>query len=192
MGGLMARLRDIVVDCHHPASLARFWVAVLDGYAVAPYDEDELARMRAKGIDGPEDDPTVLVEGGPGQVRYWFTQVPEPRTVKNRVHLDLAAADPEAELARLVALGARVLGDFPDWTTLADIEGNEFCLLKEGMASTVVVPAAGEPLQSATVIDCVSALPSAYPMVSAPVTGPLWVVATRFRAECDPCGSTSD
>src|SRR5687767_5706933 len=41
----MARLHDIVLDCRHPASLARFWAATLDGYAVAPYDEAELVRL---------------------------------------------------------------------------------------------------------------------------------------------------
>ena len=61
----MARIQDIVVDCAHPASLARFWAAVLDDYAVAPYDEVELARLRSVGILDPEDDPTVLVEGNP-------------------------------------------------------------------------------------------------------------------------------
>ncbi|WP_217617041.1 VOC family protein [Cellulomonas sp. GbtcB1] len=55
-------MRDVVVDCRHPASLARWWAGTLDGYRVAPYDEAELARRRAAGIDDPEDDPTVLVE----------------------------------------------------------------------------------------------------------------------------------
>ncbi len=44
----MARIADIVMDCVHPASLARFWAAVLDDYAVAPYAEEELARLRAE------------------------------------------------------------------------------------------------------------------------------------------------
>jgi hypothetical protein len=57
----MARIRDIVLGSHHAASLARFWAAALDGYQVAPYDEAELARLRAEGIDGPQDDPTVLL-----------------------------------------------------------------------------------------------------------------------------------
>ena len=59
----MARIKDVVVDCRHPASLARFWAAVLDGYDVAPYNEAELARLRDLGIDDVEDDPTVLVFG---------------------------------------------------------------------------------------------------------------------------------
>ncbi len=59
----MARIKDVVIDCRHPASLARFWAAVLDGFDVAPYDEAELARLRNLGIDDVEDDPTVLVVG---------------------------------------------------------------------------------------------------------------------------------
>ena len=58
----MARLHDVVFDSRHPASIARFWAAALDGYAVAPYDEAELARLRENGILDPEDDPSVLVE----------------------------------------------------------------------------------------------------------------------------------
>jgi glyoxalase superfamily protein len=128
----MAVLQDIVVDCAHPASLARFWVAVLDDYAVAPYDEAELARLRASGIDDPEDDPKVLVEAGPGvRPRYWFVLVPEPKTVKNRLHLDLHADDRPAELERLVGLGARIEAELERWTVLTDLEGNEFCLLKD-------------------------------------------------------------
>jgi glyoxalase superfamily protein len=127
----VARLEDIVVDCAHPAALARFWVSVLDGYAVAPYDEEEMAKLRAKGIDDPEDDPTVLVESGPGVYpRFWFVLVPEPKTVKNRLHLDLGADDPTAELQRLIGLGARVEAELDRWTVLTDPEGNEFCLLK--------------------------------------------------------------
>ncbi|MCK2221013.1 VOC family protein [Actinomadura sp. ATCC 31491] len=122
----MARLRDLVVDCRHPASLARFWAAALDGYAVAPYDEAELARLRAEGVDDPEDDPTVLLEGGPP--RLWFQRVPERKVVKNRLHLDLQAADQAAEVARLTALGAAVQAVHDSWVTMTDPEGNEFCV----------------------------------------------------------------
>ncbi len=127
----MARLADVVFDCHHPASLARFWAAVLDGYEVAPYDDAELARLRAVGIDDPEDDPSVLVESPHSDVRLWFQRVPEPRTAKNRVHLDLRCADLDREAQRLVALGAWLADVQPneDVVVLHDPEGNELCLL---------------------------------------------------------------
>lgn len=124
----MARLRDIVFDCGHPASLARFWAAAVDGHAVAPYDEAELERLRANGFASPEDDPTVLVEPAHGGPRLWFQLVPEAKAVKNRVHVDLRAEDLETELARLTGLGARVVERRPDNVLLVDPEGNEFCL----------------------------------------------------------------
>jgi hypothetical protein len=121
----VAKLRDIVVDCGHPASLARFWIAVLDDYELAPYDEEELERLRANGIMSVEDDPTVLAipRGGTGP-RIFFVLVPEARTVKNRVHLDLVGAD----LDVLLSLGAGVIAEYEDHRVLADPEGNEFCL----------------------------------------------------------------
>jgi hypothetical protein len=125
----VARIHDIVVDCRHPASLARFWAATLDGYDIAPYDDEELSRLRANGIDDPEDDPSVLVESDPGvRPRFFFQLVPESKVTKNRVHLDLQADDPSAEVKRLVDLGAAVVGEFDAWTTLTDPEGNEFCV----------------------------------------------------------------
>lgn len=127
----MAWIQDVVIDCRHPASVARFWAAVLDDYAVAPYDAAELDRLRGQGVDDPEDDPTVLVEGASGVTpRIFFQLVPEPKTVKNRVHLDLRCDDVAAEMERLVEMGARVIANHPGFVVLADPEGNEFCLLR--------------------------------------------------------------
>jgi hypothetical protein len=127
----MARLHDVVFDCHRPSALARFWVGVLDDYDIAPYDDEEIERLRSIGIDDVEDDPNVLVEAPGAEPRFFFQLVPESKTVKNRLHLDLRCEDVHAETARLVALGARVLtttGPSADWVVLADPEGNEFCL----------------------------------------------------------------
>lgn len=124
----MARLHDVVFDSHHPASIARFWAAALDGYEVAPYDEAELARLRSKGILDPEDDPSVLVEAPGVQPRIFFQLVPELKTVKNRVHLDLTCDSVGAEVERLRELGASVVAEFSDHLLLHDPEGNEFCL----------------------------------------------------------------
>jgi hypothetical protein len=69
----MASFADIVMDCARPAALARFWAAALDGYRIAAYDEEELARLRSQGIRAAEDDPTVLVEPVSGSgPRFWF------------------------------------------------------------------------------------------------------------------------
>ena len=124
----MARLHDVVFDSRHPASIARFWAAVLDDYQVAPYDQAELARLRGEGIFDPEDDPSVLVKGAGGQPRIFFQLVDEPKIVKNRVHLDLRCDCVEDELARLTELGASVVSEYDDHLVLRDPEGNEFCL----------------------------------------------------------------
>jgi Glyoxalase-like domain len=135
--GHVARLRDVVFDSPRPALIAQFWAAALDGYAVAPYDDAELARLRAAGITDIMDDPSVLVEPSgsaaltPGRTpRLFFQLVPEAKVVKNRVHLDLSADDPAAEIARLTELGATVVAEHDHLTTLADPDGNEFCILR--------------------------------------------------------------
>ncbi|MBI4943398.1 MAG: VOC family protein [Actinobacteria bacterium] len=125
----MAELHDVVFDCGHPASLARFWAAALDGFDVAPYDEAELARLRENGIFAPEDDPTVLVEAPGVRPRFFFQLVAEGKTVKNRVHLDLRCDSLSAEVERLTALGATIAGEFDGHLVLLDPEGNEFCLM---------------------------------------------------------------
>lgn len=126
----MARLADIVVDCTHPASLARFWAAMLDDYAVAPYDEAEMARLASLGIPNIEDDPTVLLQSDDGGHRIWFQRVPEAKTTKNRMHLDVRAPDRQAEIRRLTTLGATVVDERSDHlTVMRDPEGNEFCVI---------------------------------------------------------------
>ncbi len=129
----MASLKDIVFDSAHPASIARFWAAALDEYELAPYDEEEWMRLREKGIDGPENDPTVLLERTDGAVpRIFFQLVAEGKMVKNRVHIDLSAPDVAAEISRLEGLGARVAADHGHLVTMLDPEGNEFCVLRPG------------------------------------------------------------
>jgi hypothetical protein len=130
----MARLHDVVFDSHHPASIARFWAAVLDDYEVAPYDEAELARLRSQGIGDPEDDPNVLIEAPNVQPRIFFQLVPEQKVVKNRVHLDLRCDSVEAEVQRLRELGANVVAECETHLVLRDPEGNEFCLSGRALA----------------------------------------------------------
>jgi glyoxalase superfamily protein len=127
----VAFIKDIVFDSPHPASAARFWAQVLDDYEVAPYGEEELARLRSMGINDPEDDPAVLLVGRDGKLpRIFFQLVPEGKRVKNRVHLDLSTADAAAEVKRLCALGATVQAEHKDWVTMQDLDGNEFCVMR--------------------------------------------------------------
>jgi predicted enzyme related to lactoylglutathione lyase len=127
-----ASVKSITFDCARPAPLARFWAAVL-GYRVRPYDDEEIARLRAQGIDDVEDDPSVAIDPPDGGTTIFFTKVPEPKTVKNRVHLDLRPAkDLDDEVARLTQIGASVVHEYAEdkgrWTVMADPEGNEFCV----------------------------------------------------------------
>lgn len=123
----MGTLREIVFDADHPASLARFWAEVLDGYAVRPYDEAEIERLAALGLT-PETDPAVLLDG-PGPIVCFQTFAGSVRQPRNRVHLDVSVADRTAEVARLVGLGASIARELDGCTVLRDPEGNNFCLV---------------------------------------------------------------
>jgi Glyoxalase-like domain len=108
----------ILTDCADPAALARFWTGAA-GWPVN-YAEHNICGLRAPSGVGP------YLE---------FLRVPEEKSVKNRLHPDVApyrADDPVAEIARLRQLGAILVdvgqGDVA-WTVLADPEGNEFCVL---------------------------------------------------------------
>ena len=113
-------LREIVVDCHDPRRVGEFWSQVLEW----PLVEDQRGYCWLSSTGEPWAPPPLLV----------FVSVPEPKTVKNRLHIDLnpSGRDQQEELERLLSLGAERIsvgeGDAP-WVVLADPEGNEFCLL---------------------------------------------------------------
>jgi catechol 2,3-dioxygenase-like lactoylglutathione lyase family enzyme len=125
-----SRLTEIVVDCQDPVAQAAFWAAVLGYHVVrSAHGQVEIAAWPQEPADLPEQ-----VRQAPVVPALVFVTVPEGKTVKNRLHLDVRPADGsiEAEVARLVALGARRAdvgqGSQP-WAVLADPEGNEFCIL---------------------------------------------------------------
>jgi hypothetical protein len=135
---------QVTIDCARPHVLADWWAEAL-GWEVEPSDEAFIRRMIEAGHASEEDTTThrgVLVwkEGAairspdPGRPRVLFQQAPEAKTVKNRVHLDLRPGDeaPAAVVQRLVAMGATELWRASQgphgWVTLADPEGNEFCV----------------------------------------------------------------
>jgi hypothetical protein len=123
----VSNLKDICFDCADPWSLGHWWADVL-GYRVRPHSEEDLAQLRDEGIERPEDDPSIAVdpdgEPGPG---FWFVKVPESKTVKNRVHVDVYA-----DVDDLVRRGATVTQRMPKWTVMLDPEGNEFCAFPPG------------------------------------------------------------
>ena len=135
---------QIVVDSTRPHELADWWAEVL-GWPVEPQDEAFIQQMVDAGHASADD--TVRHRGAlvwrvgaalnspdPGRPRLLFQSVPEAKTVKNRLHLDVrvGADRREAEVARLLRRGATELwrgrqGPY-EWATLADPEGNEFCV----------------------------------------------------------------
>lgn len=128
-----SRWENLVVDAHDPARLARWWAAAL-GYAVLREQPDEV-RI------GPGPDRL------PGLV---FVAVPQAKAGKNRLHVDLRPDDQEAEVERLVDMGARPvdIGQRDvDWVVLADPEGNEFCVLAHH-ATTPAQPQDGVTLDT--------------------------------------------
>ena len=121
---MATRLVHMVIDAHDPAGLARFWAGALDWEVGV--DEPEEATVWPPGFDYP----------APGALPLVFVPVPESKTVKNRIHLDLATqstAHQQGLVGRVRDLGAVPVDigqrDVP-WVVLADPEGNEFCVLE--------------------------------------------------------------
>jgi len=111
----------VTFDCANAAALAGFWSEAIG----VPLDKGEMGASEFFASIG-------MTEPGEAVPAMMFIQVPEGKTVKNRVHLDMKAQDRAAEVDRLVSLGATVIQDNDEynvrWTTLADPEGNEFCV----------------------------------------------------------------
>ncbi len=120
---MACRISELVIDCRDPDRLASFWCEVL-GYVELERDGDviEIGPPGA-GFGGPQ--PTIV-----------FDRSSDPKVGKLPLHIDVSPTDrdQDAELARLLAVGARPadIGQVGDesWHVLADPEGNEFCLLR--------------------------------------------------------------
>ncbi|POX42695.1 glyoxalase [Streptomyces sp. Ru73] len=112
---MRARVDEVVFDCADPQGLARFWGRLLDAEPVARNAEWSY-------VDPPE------------MPRLAFQRVPEPKSTKNRVHLDLLAGDIPTATAEAVRLGAVAVGElvtnpYGQFQVLTDPEGNEFCFV---------------------------------------------------------------
>jgi predicted enzyme related to lactoylglutathione lyase len=112
-------LLAVTFDCGDAAGLASFWSAVLE-------------RPVAEGASAD----VAWIVPRDRQPHWNFFKVPEGKTVKNRVHVDLATSDLAAEVKRIVELGARAQAEFDEsgyqWVTLLDPEGNEFDVVASG------------------------------------------------------------
>jgi len=119
---MASRLTEIVIDAANPSALAEFWCQTL-GYEITAVEDGDVS------IGGPPGSGPELL----------FQRVPEGKTVKNRVHLDVNPTDRDQadEVARLIGLGAGPVdigqGDV-GWVVLSDPEGNEFCILRRRVA----------------------------------------------------------
>lgn len=104
------------LDCGDVAAVSTFWAQAL-GRPVAPGASPYFAMIAA---------------GPAGELPWLFLAVPEGKTAKNRMHVDFHSTDRPGDVARLLALGATHLADHDEWgtrwTTLQDVEGNEFCI----------------------------------------------------------------
>jgi hypothetical protein len=126
---MASRAANFCIDAHDPYAQTLWWAQVLDDFGIE--EGDEMS---------PEDEECGLV--GPDGRYLLFLRVPEPKTVKNRMHICLRPTDRsrDEEVERLLGLGATMVNDLrkPDrgWAVLADPEGNEFCVLMPGQVST--------------------------------------------------------
>ena len=118
----MLKIGNVTFDCENPARVAEFWGAVL-GFKVETVNEGFSTATHPEGVR-----PMLL-----------FIKVPEARTVKNRMHMDVEADNREAEVERLIGLGATrgETHSMPEygitWTVMQDPEGNELCLCQDGV-----------------------------------------------------------
>jgi hypothetical protein len=124
---MASKLTELAIDCADPHALARFWCSVLD-YEVQDEDDDGSVTIGSPLV------PDTKNRSGLVPPTLTFAPVPEVKTIKNRLHLDVNPTDREQadEVRRLLDLGARpadVGQGEQSWVVLADPEGNEFCVL---------------------------------------------------------------
>jgi hypothetical protein len=144
MGGMASKLGNITFDCADPTALATFWADVF-GYPHPEWPEDLKAELLAGGLTEEDLANKSAIEDPDGVgPRFFFQRVPEGKTAKNRMHIDVRATPGRrptldelvAEKDRVVALGATVLVDYDhNWGpvperhfVMQDPEGNEFCI----------------------------------------------------------------
>ena len=126
---MTSKFTELAIDCADPSGLARFWCSVLD-YEVQD-EGDGIVIIGSPLVPEGKNRP------GPIPPMLTFARVPEGKTVKNRLHMDVnpTDTDQDEEVRRLLALGARHAdvgqGDDASWVVLADPEGNEFCVLAD-------------------------------------------------------------
>lgn len=117
----LARWKDLVMDAREVDAVAAFWSRVLG------------RRVVDRKADG------ARLDGGSPEEVIWIDRVPEPRTAKDRVHLDLVG-----EVGDVIAAGATVVERQPGWTVVTDPEGGRHCIFPPGEPTALVIDAADE------------------------------------------------
>ena len=127
---MTVKIASVTFDCADALTVARFWSAAL-GRSLDPNASSDAATI---GFAGRRDKVGWAAVERDDDPTWMFFKVPEPKTAKNRMHVDVIAPDPESEIARLVELGATRVADMDQygytWTVMTDPEGNEFCVGK--------------------------------------------------------------
>jgi Glyoxalase-like domain len=113
---MIGTIDEVVIDCSNPFSLATFWAAILGG-------------------EPQQRSPDWAYLDAPGWTRLAFQRVPESKTVKNRLHLDVEVTDIPAATIAAEQLGAQRIGDIHvdtagSFQVLLDPEGNEWCVVR--------------------------------------------------------------
>ena len=122
------KIGNVVFDCSDPDRVATFWAAVL-GYEKGEYPPEMRKELLEAGLTEAELAGRSIAEDPAGDgPRLFFQRVPEAKSVKNRVHLDITVADLKGEIDRLCGLGASILTSGEGHAVMQDPEGNEFCL----------------------------------------------------------------
>ena len=121
------RVLHLTFDCADPGALADFWCQAL-GYSRTELAGEFVAEaVPPAGVQAP---------------KLLFIKVPEPKTAKNRMHVDIAVPDRDAVVRRMLDLGATEVGEYDEWgtqwVTLRDPEGNEVCIARDPAAAGAV------------------------------------------------------
>jgi hypothetical protein len=121
------QLAAVTIDCQDALAVAQFWSAALN----RPLDQNASSDFASIGMPQHRDVKGWSLSSD-HHPTWLFAKVPEQKNAKNRMHVDMAAADHDAEVSRLIELGATRVADMNEWgyewTVMHDPEGNEFCV----------------------------------------------------------------
>jgi len=122
-GSMSIRIGMVTVDTRDSQKLGLWWAEQLEGTVEAYSEVGQVVDPKSPDAKG-----AFFIVFTPERVPLGFQEISDPTEGKNRLHLDLSCTDRAAEVARLVAAGATLSYEMPSWSTLADPDGNLFCV----------------------------------------------------------------